>query len=203
MSEIKELSHVRNADVVEEETKENETIGGERITRKTIAFESKDVIRMFHANCRILREKHRTGWSGIIAGSIRRGASQVHDLDAVLVIDEPILTDRVKQFWESVKEKESWIHQDYRVCPRSRLGAMLLYLTGDRDHNISMRAKAARMGMTLNEYGLWGHSIRQHEPILLAGATERQIYKRLNLAYLSPSERTFRILKQDTLAVEV
>ena len=40
-------------------------------------------------------------------------------------------------------------------CRRSRYGAAMQYFTGSKDHNVALRQRALRMGLTLNEYGLF------------------------------------------------
>ena len=44
------------------------------------------------------------------------------------------------------------------MCARSRresYGAAMQYFTGSKDHNVALRQRALRMGLTLNEYGLF------------------------------------------------
>src|SRR5437588_334332 len=44
---------------------------------------------------------------------------------------------------------------DVRALPRESFGAALQYFTGSKDHNIVIRQRALKLGLTLNEYGLF------------------------------------------------
>jgi DNA polymerase (family 10) len=59
------------------------------------------------------------------------------------------------------------------------------YFTGSKSHNVSLRQRALKMGMTLNEYGL----VRLEDDKLVAGKTEEEIYKKLGLDYIPPEMR--------------
>ncbi len=61
----------------------------------------------------------------------------------------------------------------------------LLYATGSKANNLRMRAKAKRMGLLLNQKGLW----KGNERILGQNADERAYYKALGMEYLRPEER--------------
>jgi DNA polymerase (family 10) len=59
------------------------------------------------------------------------------------------------------------------------------YFTGSKSHNVTLRQRALKMGMTLNEYGL----VRLEDDKLVAGKTEADIYKKLGLDYIPPEMR--------------
>lgn len=163
---------------------------------KSLEFSARDITSDFHASCRQLRILEPKGWHGIIAGSIRRGLERVHDLDVVFVIDIPEIREKVRDFF--AKKVVPW-HADYRFCEPGNKGAMLLYLTGDKDSNIKMRWIAAQKGLMLNEYGLWGRKHNSLDNRLLVADSEEGIYHRLGLEYLRPSERSFRVSRQEKL----
>ena len=165
---------------------------------KSMEFSALEIESDFRLSCRQFREKHPKGWHGIVAGSIRRGLERVHDLDVVLVMEREELVGPIKDFFRS--KATPW-HCDYRLCTEKNKGAMLLYLTGDKTHNIAMRYQAAQKGLMLNEYGLWGRVHASLDNRFLVGDEERRIYERLGLCYLRPSERSFRLTRQDHLEV--
>jgi DNA polymerase (family 10) len=72
---------------------------------------------------------------------------------------------------------------DLRVVPREDFGAALLYFTGSKEHNVMLRAKAKRLGLKLNEYGIYRGEKR------LGGRSEEEIYKVLGMEWLAPEKR--------------
>ena len=44
---------------------------------------------------------------------------------------------------------------DLRVVPEESYGAALNYFTGSKEHNVVIRRRANKKGLTLNEYGLF------------------------------------------------
>jgi DNA polymerase (family 10) len=59
------------------------------------------------------------------------------------------------------------------------------YFTGSKEHNITLRSRALKMGLTLNEYGL----ARLDDNAVVAGETEEEIYAALGLAWIPPELR--------------
>jgi DNA polymerase (family 10) len=74
---------------------------------------------------------------------------------------------------------------DVRALPRESFGAALQYFTGSKDHNIVIRQRALKAGLTLNEYGLF----RLEDNTKVAGATEEEIYATLGLDWIPPELR--------------
>jgi DNA polymerase (family 10) len=61
-----------------------------------------------------------------------------------------------------------------------------MYFTGSKAHNIALRALANERGWKLNEYGLFDGERR------IAGATEEEVYGKLDLAFVPPELREDR-----------
>lgn len=102
------------------------------------------------------------------------------------------------------------IQADLRVVPAAHWGATLLYFTGSKDHNIALRERALKIGLTLNEYGLFkldpktGEEAFGAEPV--AAATEEDVYAKLKLPWFPPEIREDRgelALKETPRLVEV
>ena len=100
------------------------------------------------------------------AGSLRRRAESIGDLDLVVASDDaaPIMErfcglDVVAEVLARGETKSSirttdGMQVDLRVVPPEHFGAALVYFTGSKAHNVRMRALALKQGLTLNEYGL-------------------------------------------------
>jgi DNA polymerase (family 10) len=76
---------------------------------------------------------------------------------------------------------------DLRLVPGESLGAALQYFTGSKAHNIALRDRAIRMGLKLNEYGLY-----REDGSSIGGVSEEEIYEALGLAFIPPELRENR-----------
>jgi DNA polymerase (family X) len=74
---------------------------------------------------------------------------------------------------------------DVRLLPPESYGAAMQYFTGSKNHNVSLRQRALKMGYTLNEYGLF----RLDNEKRVASATEEEIYGALKLDCIPPEMR--------------
>lgn len=133
-----------------------------------------------------------------VAGSYRRRRETVGDLDIVATARKAsTISDRLVDY-ENVGEVlahgparttvilRSGLQVDLRVVPRESYGSGLLYFTGSKAHNIALRGLANDYGWKLNEYGLFAGKRR------IAGASEAEIYAKLDLAYVPPELREDR-----------
>ena len=82
---------------------------------------------------------------------------------------------------------------DLRVVPQVSYGAALHYFTGSKAHNIAVRKLAQKKGMKINEYGVFKNDI------WIAGKTEEDIFKQVDLPYIEPELREDRGEIQATL----
>jgi DNA polymerase (family 10) len=132
------------------------------------------------------------------AGSLRRGRETVGDLDllvtgpaAVAALDRFVAWPRVEEVLARGENKASaqvgrdGLQVDVRALPRESFGAALQYFTGSRDHNIVIRQRALKLGLTLNEYGLF----RIDDNTKVAGVTEEEVYGVLGLDWIPPELR--------------
>ena len=132
------------------------------------------------------------------AGSLRRGKETVGDLD--LLVTGPGAADALEKFVAHPKAQEVLgkgpnkaslkfgyenLQVDLRALPAESYGAALQYFTGSKEHNVMLRLRAQKMGLTLSEYAL--ANIENGERI--AGATEEEIYEKLGLAWIPPELR--------------
>ena len=132
------------------------------------------------------------------AGSLRRGRETIGDIDllatgpgAAAALDRFVQHPRVSEVLgkgankASVKFGLEGIQVDLRALPSESFGAALQYFTGSKEHNVSLRTRALRMGLSLNEYGLF----RIEGEVRVAGHTEEQIYEALGMPWIPPELR--------------
>jgi DNA polymerase (family 10) len=90
------------------------------------------------------------------------------------------------------------VQVDLRLVPEQSWGAALMYFTGSKEHNVRLRERALRQGLTLNEYGLFPEDPRDERPPqergvkAVAGASEDEVYAKLGLAWVPPELREDR-----------
>jgi DNA polymerase (family 10) len=136
------------------------------------------------------------------AGSLRRGRETCGDLD-LLVTGPACEPDVVSAAVEHVatlplidkllahgQNKVSFtlrnnLQVDVRLLPRSSYGAALQYFTGSKHHNVALRQRAIKRGLTLSEYAL----LRLEDNVVVASETEEAIYNALGLDYIPPELR--------------
>jgi DNA polymerase (family X) len=132
-----------------------------------------------------------------IAGSFRRKAEAVGDLD-ILVLGDRAAHEAQKNLAKafgsqtvlaSGETKISFVifpqnlQVDIRFVPPDSYGAALLYFTGSKEFNVMMRKVAIGKGYLLNEYGLF------KDGEYIAGKTEEEIFDALGLPHTPPHKR--------------
>ncbi len=140
------------------------------------------------------------------AGSLRRMKETVGDLD-ILVAGKNIETimDYAVKFPEITKvlakgdTKTSFLlasglQVDVRVIAKEVFGAALHYFTGSKEHNVVLRDRAKKMGLKVNEYGVYKLVEKKGEVVeeLVVSETEEQVYKAMGLPYIAPELRENR-----------
>lgn len=134
----------------------------------------------------------------ILAGSLRRMRETVKDIDVLTISDNP--PEVVEAFTSLRPEKDvlasggtkgsvilqDGIQADLRVVGPESYGAALLYFSGSKAHNVRLRGLAQKMGLKINEYGVF----RGEE--MIAGETEAEIYRTLGLPFIPPELREDR-----------
>ncbi|MFO8006559.1 MAG: DNA polymerase/3'-5' exonuclease PolX [Candidatus Brocadiia bacterium] len=133
-----------------------------------------------------------------VAGSFRRRKETVGDLDILVhTADREEATERILDY-DAIDEVmsrgnervtvrlDSGLQVDFRYFEPEAFGAALLYFTGSKAHNISVRQRAIDREWKLNEYGLFKDDNR------LAGKSEESVYHRLNMDWIPPEMREDR-----------
>jgi len=131
------------------------------------------------------------------AGSLRRFRETIGDIDlmgtaddARPVIDAFTTLPQVKDILVSGTTKASVVvtgelQTDLRIVEHDCFGSLLQYFTGSKQHNINLREKARRQGLSLSEYGITSLKSGQIEKF----ATEAAFYQRLGLPLIPPEIR--------------
>jgi len=137
------------------------------------------------------------------AGSLRRLAETVGDLDFLASSREPeplmewfctqpaVREVTARGTTKSSIRLEDGLQADLRVVPPEQYAFALHHFTGSKDHNVAMRGRALRRGVSLSEWGLEAKEDSGRE--LAAGAEkirgERELFARLGLAWIPPELR--------------
>jgi DNA polymerase (family 10) len=138
------------------------------------------------------------------AGSYRRKKETVGDLDVLAISDAG--DDVISRFveYEDVEEIvsqgetrstvvfRSGLQVDLRVVEEKSYGAALLYFTGSKQHNITLRNMALERDWKINEYGVWDTGVKSEEQKMIAGETEEEIYSLFDLPWIEPELREDR-----------
>ncbi len=134
------------------------------------------------------------------AGSLRRMAETIGDLDLLVASGEPAgvmdaftsveIVQRVLARGDTKSSiiTTSGLQVDLRVVPLEAWGAAMIYFTGSKAHNIRIREMAVRKGLKLNEYGLF----RAKTGKLIVARTEEEVYEKLGLPWIPPTLREDR-----------
>jgi DNA polymerase (family 10) len=132
------------------------------------------------------------------AGSLRRGKDTIGDLD--LLVTGPGAAAALDRFVQhpkahsvlgkgpnkaSIQYGLEGLQVDLRALPHESYGAAMQYFTGSKEHNILVRSRALKLGLTLNEYGLF----KLDDETRVAGETEEEVYGALGLQWIPPELR--------------
>jgi DNA polymerase (family 10) len=133
-----------------------------------------------------------------VAGSFRRCAETVGDLDIVVASAAP---EKIMDHFATFDEIESIVGKgrtlatvrlrsgmqvDLRAVPRESYGAAVVYFTGSKAHNIALRKRGVGRGLKINEYGVFKGQRS------IAGRTEKEVYAAVGLPFISPELREDR-----------
>ena len=115
------------------------------------------------------------------------GSCCVNDEQRAALIEEvlrfPGIVDVLAKGDNKVSFKlRSGMQVDVRTLPPESYGAAMQYFTGSKSHNVTLRQRALKMGLTLNEYGLF----RLEDNKRVAGVTEDEIYGALSSTAFLP-----------------
>ncbi len=138
-----------------------------------------------------------------MAGSYRRGSETVGDLDLLIeATDVDGVMDQFGAFTRVVEvivrggtkmtvRLDCNLQIDLRVVPSKSFGAAMQYFTGSKDHNVAVRRVATRLGLKVNEWGVF-RIAEDGTETYLAGKTEADVYAAIDLPCFPPELREAR-----------
>ncbi|HVP00927.1 MAG TPA: DNA polymerase/3'-5' exonuclease PolX, partial [Solirubrobacteraceae bacterium] len=135
-----------------------------------------------------------------LAGSARRGADSVKDLDVVVASEDPAAVVAAFRALDVIAESDhggeagargraqNGVGVDLRIVPPACFGNLLQHFTGSKAHNVHLREMAVRRGLHVSEHGILDDATGE----TLRYATEEEVYARLGLPYVEPELREDR-----------
>jgi DNA polymerase (family 10) len=146
-----------------------------------------------------------------VAGSYRRRMETVGDIDILVASEKP---EPVMQRFQTYPEVErviaagttrgtvilrSGLQVDLRILPQRCYGAALHYFTGSKAHNIAVRTLGVERGLRISEYGIFrvpkgkkAEEVGIEEGERIGGATEEDVFRSVDLDWISPELREDR-----------
>lgn len=131
-----------------------------------------------------------------VAGSLRRRKEIIKDIDILCSAKdiEKIMNDFVnypevkdilsKGITRSSVRVKSGVQVDLRAIKDIEFPYALAYFTGSKEHNIALRTRAKKMGIKVNEYGLFTDDDK-----IIKCNDENEFFKAMNLSYIEPELR--------------
>lgn len=143
------------------------------------------------------------------AGSLRRGAETVGDLDFIVAAEAKDAAAIADWFCAQAGVKEvtargetkasvrfaSGLQADLRIVPAEQFAFALHHFTGSKDHNVALRQRALARGLSLSEWGLVPDAgdgtakEKAERGLSLKADTEAELFAQLGLAFVPPELR--------------
>lgn len=138
-----------------------------------------------------------------VAGSYRRAKETVGDLDFLVATRKPAT---LTQFFTTLAPVDSIIacgdtkasvrldnglQCDLRAVANDEFPFALLYFSGSKEHNVAIRSRALKQGLSLNEYAFQPHGANAPTKLPVVHE-EADIYRALKLDYIPPEIRENR-----------
>ena len=132
-----------------------------------------------------------------VAGSARRWAETCKDIDLIATATDPAALATALAEHPLAAQSGSagaagtrivtfdGISVDLRIVEPDAYGNLLQHFTGSAEHNIELRERAVRMGLSVSEHGI----TEVESGDVAKYATEAEVYERLGLAYIEPELR--------------
>lgn len=135
-----------------------------------------------------------------LAGSARRLADTVKDLDVIATADDPAALTAALATLPEIETAgaagenaargvtHSGLSIDLRVVEPDQFGNLLQHFTGSKAHNVRLREQAVRRGLHVSEYGILDDATGETTRC----ATEEEVYATLGLPWIPPELREDR-----------
>ncbi len=135
-----------------------------------------------------------------LAGSARRLADSVKDLDVIATATDPLVLARAATELELIESAgtpgpagvrmrtHTGIPVDLRIVAPEQFGNLLQHFTGSGEHNAALREAAVRRGLHVSEYGVLDDATGETHHC----ETEAEVYALLGMRYIEPELRENR-----------
>jgi DNA polymerase (family 10) len=135
-----------------------------------------------------------------LAGSARRLADSVKDLDVIATATDPLALSQAAAELELVEsagkpgpagvrlKTHTGLPIDLRIVAPEQFGNLLQHFTGSGEHNAALRETAVRKGLHVSEYGVLDDATGETHKC----ATEQEVFALLGLDYIEPELRENR-----------
>jgi DNA polymerase (family 10) len=132
-----------------------------------------------------------------VAGSARRRAETCKDIDLIATAADPAALaaalaehSLVAQFGNAGEAgvkvvTHNGVSVDLRIVAPDAYGNLLQHFTGSAAHNIDLRERAVKMGLSVSEHGI----VETETEKVSRYETEEEVYARLGLPYIEPELR--------------
>ncbi len=135
-----------------------------------------------------------------LAGSARRMADSVKDLDVIATASDPAGLAAAAAGLDLVETAQTPgeagvrlrthtdLQVDVRIVAPDQFGNLLQHFTGSKEHNMALRDAAVRTGLHVSEYGVLDDATGETHRC----ETEAEVYRLLGLDYIEPELRENR-----------
>jgi len=136
----------------------------------------------------------------VLAGSARRWTDTCKDIDIVATASSPIdlatelaahplIAEAGNPSTNGLRARtHNGIALDLRIVPPDEFGNLLQHFTGSKGHNVKLRERAVKMGLSVSEHGIADTESGE----VTKCEEEPAVYERLGLAYIEPELREGR-----------
>jgi len=136
----------------------------------------------------------------VLAGSARRWTDTCKDIDIVATASAPIELATELAAHPLIAESgnpsanglrartHNGIGLDLRIVPPDEFGNLLQHFTGSKGHNVKLRERAVKMGLSVSEHGI----ADTESGDVTKSEDEAAVYERLGLSYIEPEMREGR-----------
>ncbi|KAJ6584049.1 hypothetical protein DFH09DRAFT_1075657 [Mycena vulgaris] len=143
---------------------------------------------------------------GLLAAALSSGDLKWQGVVLLPDSDSPTKADQIGEWQRRLAAIESgegtYRRMDLNMVAQKSRGAALLALTGDTEFNRDLRIRASKIGMHLNEFGLWrwNESADVEEEgesgfwELVRAETEEELMRELGMEYVEPLKRNFSLV---------
>jgi len=161
----------------------------------------REEMSLFDAKIASLLDPYGIVW--VITGSYRRGEPSSGDIDilvesrpdlnmnGLVTLLQPIIVATLAQGEKlfmgiaRLNDEYNGHRIDIKLIDHDSFPFALLHFTGSQRFNILLRSRAIELGMSLNEYGLYGARGGQYN-----AGSEEDIFRLLRVRYIPPEART-------------